>query len=198
MVKNIRGMSLVSVMIAAALSILVGLGMAAMLNNSNKGVKGVRSRGEYEDLKALVRMMSHEQEKCEGAFRGDSGELPYVGAPLDFKRLQIEGTDVIAVQDAGTTSGGLRVTRLQLLPFAGPGSGVAAEGSHAVRLQIDAEVVGESFGPRSFSESVPMRIRTSATGAIESCDGSPALREPGADLQSRHAELRRPGDASAL
>ncbi len=167
-------MSLVGVMIAAALSIVVGLGLASMLSNSNKGVKGVRNRGEFEELKAVVRMMSHSKDKCAGAFHIDSGELIYSDKPTDFKRLQIDGTDIVAVQDPGSVKSGIRVTRLQMIPFTGTGTGVISEGSHPVRIQIDAEIVGESFGARSFSESIPMLISTAATGVIESCDGQSA------------------------
>lgn len=188
-------MSLISVMVAAMLSVVVALAVGTIMKNSNKGIKGVRGRGDYEDMKSVVRLLSYQDTQCDGAFLAAGGSpIEYKNAPVDFDKIRIGSTDLLAVQAPGSTNGSaVRLTRLQLLPFSGTGSGTASAGNHPVRLQIDAEIVGDSFGARKLQESVPMLISTDASGGITSCDGQ-SVTNP---VQEMCEQLGLPFDETA-
>ncbi|MEO5667295.1 MAG: hypothetical protein ABIR96_04475 [Bdellovibrionota bacterium] len=172
MTMNSKGMTLMSVMIAASLSVVVALGLASILSNSNKGVKGVRNRADYEDLKSVVRLVSYEENKCAGIFQDAAGTpVLFQDAAIDIGQITMGGTKLLAVAAAGDVSRSVRVTRIQLSPLSGAGTGTPSAGNHAILVQIDADVVGESFGAKKFSEKIPMLVTTDAAGQITSCEG---------------------------
>lgn len=169
--NSIFGFSLVSVLIYSV--ILGGLSVvfSKMLINSNKSAKSVSNRSEFLDLTQLIRLMSFQGDRCNGAFVGvDGTEIKYQETVGGYDLLRIEpandtGSGKSTLVDKATSK--LNVFRMR------PHSPVGAtksfsESRYAVVVEIETPSAG-TIGARSFKNEIPLVIETAIDGTIIRC-----------------------------
>ncbi|HVJ65567.1 MAG TPA: hypothetical protein VM901_09955 [Bdellovibrionota bacterium] len=165
------GMSLVMVMVAAAIMGLLSVVFAKLITEGQRGRQGVQQGVDFDILKSTVHMIIKDPELCALAFRTDPDVgvarfHPTVAIPAanQFKVLKMGTVDIL--KDGMNLGSGLVLQNLTL--NATPGVPPIVAGTrlrHSVQLNFRATKTGGGYGPQGLTLPIPfsLLLETDAT-----------------------------------
>lgn len=174
--RNQKGMSLVEVVVASAVSIVIAMGVMQINDNAQKGISKMQASTAIQKFEDLVHSRLSKEEHCIDANRGGANTLQGtdVSADVAFVRLRTPfqtGGDpdefVVSATETIPSAPAWKVTSAVMKAFDNGGTGALIG---ECNLEIVVEKVREkAIGQKRRIIKIPMSCRVNGANIIQSC-----------------------------
>ncbi len=165
-----EGSTLITVMVAAGLSVIVALGIATMIRNMSDGVNSVKFRSDADIINEEIRALLSSEAACRNTFGTFVIAPPAAPALLNMPVTDLKDATTptpLTKYSQGQTYGdrSLAITAMALKEYAAGGAVNVAQ----VSLETSMGTSKTASGPQTISRKVHVSITTNATGLITNC-----------------------------
>ena len=172
-IKNNKGMSLMSVMMAAGIGTIVSMGMLSLFTSQLQASRTVAQNYEATYFQNEVRNLISDTEACKRNFeRQRADRLSQAGVLRSLK--DTNGRDVFQVGNT-IAQGQLRIVAIQFGHQAsGAEPAIPASGRGITYVSLSLDRMNGSIGSTRIVRRIPLTVTTDASRRVASCSSDPA------------------------
>ncbi|MFN3455067.1 MAG: type II secretion system protein J, partial [Pseudobdellovibrio sp.] len=164
--KNTKGMSLVELMVVAAIMVIIGLGIATMMQNAYRAQRGIDAKDNQRDAVARIRNLLNNKLACLNTISpGSARNISTV--PFTLTQLRDESNVASFAQGVLHESGTLAYDRYEFYAQSTPSASIPTERIINLRLWLNKQ--GDITGPRAIRTEMKVKARLDASNRIIEC-----------------------------